>query len=72
MSYTWNAQYRFDFQYGIFFEPTGGVTYTDLFTANFGTHIGNSTEVHLGGRVGTEMKWMGFTVQQIRSLNSSS
>jgi hypothetical protein len=63
MSYTWNAQYRFDFQYGVFIEPTGGVTYTDLYTANFGTHIGNSTEVHLGGRIGTEMKWMGFTVQ---------
>ncbi len=63
LTYTGNAQYRFDFPYSVFFEPTGGVTYTELYTMNFGTKIGDNTEVHLGGRVGTEMKWMGFTVQ---------
>lgn len=62
-SYTGNAQYRFDFPYSVWFEPTAGVTYTEVFTANFGTKIADTTEVHGGGRVGTEMKWMGFTVQ---------
>jgi hypothetical protein len=63
MTYTGNAQYRFDFPYHIFFEPTGGVTYTEIYTMNFGTKTGDTTEVHAGGRVGTEMQWMGFTVQ---------
>jgi len=62
-SYTGNAQYRFDFPYSVWFEPTAGVTYTEVYTANFGTKIADTTEVHGGGRVGTEMKWMGFTVQ---------
>jgi hypothetical protein len=62
-SYTGNAQYRFDFPYSIWYEPTAGVTYTELYTANFGTKVADTTEVHGGGRVGTEMKWMGFTVQ---------
>jgi hypothetical protein len=63
LSLTGNAQYRFDFPYAIFFEPTAGVTYTEVYTANFGTKLLDSTEVHGGMRVGTEMKWMGFTVQ---------
>lgn len=63
LSYTGNAQYKVDFPYSVWFEPTVGFTYTEAYTANFGTKIGDATEVHAGGRVGTEMKWMGFTVQ---------
>ena len=63
VSLTGNAQYRFDFPYSIFFEPTAGVTYTEVYTSSFGTKIADATEVHGGMRVGTEMKWMGFTVQ---------
>jgi hypothetical protein len=63
ISYTGNAQYRFDFPYTVWFEPTAGVTYTELYTANFGTKFGDTTEVHGGGRVGFETKWMGFTIQ---------
>jgi len=63
VSLTGNAQYRFDFPYSIFFEPTAGVTYTEVYTSNFGTKLADATEVHGGMRVGTEMKWMGFTVQ---------
>ena len=63
VSLTANGQYRFDFPYSVFFEPTAGVTYTEVYTSNFGTKIGDSTEIHGGMRVGTEMKWMGFTVQ---------
>ena len=67
MSYTGNAQYRFEFPYTVWFEPTAGVTYTELYTANFGTKFGDTTEVHGGGRVGFETKWMGYTVQPVLS-----
>lgn len=63
LSYTANAQYRFDFPYSVWFEPTAGVTYAEIYSANFGTKLADSTEIHGGGRVGTEMKWMGYTVQ---------
>ena len=63
ISYTGNAQYRFDFPYSMWFEPTSGVTYTEAYTANFGTKLADTTEVHGGARIGTEMKWMCFTVQ---------
>ena len=63
ISYTGNAQYRFDFAYSMWIEPTAGVTYTEVYTANFGTKLADTTEVHGGARIGTEMKWMGFTVQ---------
>jgi len=69
VSYTGNAQYRFDFPYAIWIEPTAGVTYTELYTANFGTKIADATEVHGGGRLGTEMKWMGYTVQPTLSAS---
>ena len=67
IAYTGNAQYRFDFPYSVWFEPTAGVTYTEVYTANFGTKLADTTEVHGGGRVGTEMKWMGFTIQPVLS-----
>ena len=63
IAYTGNAQYRFEFPYTVWFEPSAGVTYTELYTANFGTKYGDTTEVHGGGRVGFETKWMGFTIQ---------
>lgn len=63
LAYTGNAQYRFDLPYTVWFEPTAGVTYTELYTANFGTKYADTTEVHGGGRVGFETKWMGYTIQ---------
>jgi Autotransporter beta-domain len=63
ISYTGNAQYRFEFPYTVWFEPSAGVTYTELYTSNFGTKLGDTTEVHGGGRVGFETKWMGYTIQ---------
>jgi hypothetical protein len=63
ISYTGNAQYRFDFPYSVWIEPTAGVTYTEVYTQNFGTKFADNTEVHGGARIGTEMKWMGYIVQ---------
>ena len=63
VAYTGNAQYRFDFPYTVWFEPSAGVTYTELYTANFGNKYGDTTEVHGGGRVGFETKWLGYTIQ---------
>ncbi|MBR1120853.1 autotransporter domain-containing protein [Bradyrhizobium lablabi] len=63
IAYTGNAQYRFEFPYTVWFEPSAGVTYTELYTSNFGTKFGDTTEVHGGGRVGFETKWMGYTIQ---------
>lgn len=63
LAYTFNTQYRFDWPYAVWFEPTVGVTYSESYSANFGTKSGDSTEVHGGVRMGTEMKWMGYTVQ---------
>jgi hypothetical protein len=63
LSYTGNAQYKFDFPYTVFLEPTVGVTYTETYTANFGTKTGDNTEVHGGMRGGFETKWIGYTIQ---------
>ncbi|SHL08662.1 hypothetical protein SAMN05444159_4956 [Bradyrhizobium lablabi] len=63
LSYTDNVQYKYDLPYSVFIEPTVGVTYTELYTANFGMKTGDSTEVHGGARIGTQMKWMGFVVE---------
>ncbi len=63
LAYTFNGQYRFDFPYTVWIEPTAGVTFSETYTANFGTKTGDSTEVHGGARAGFETKWMGFTVQ---------
>ncbi|MBR0839525.1 hypothetical protein JQ607_04900 [Bradyrhizobium liaoningense] len=62
-AYTLNGQYRFDFPYTVWIEPTAGVTYTEAYTANFGSKTGETTEVHGGARAGFETKWMGFTIQ---------
>ncbi len=63
LAYTFNTQYRFDFPYSVWFEPTVGVTYSEVYTANFGTKTGDSTEIHGGARIGTQMVWMGYKVQ---------
>ena len=63
LGYTVNAQYRFDLPFSVFIEPTIGVTYTEGYTANFGVKLSDATEMHGGARFGTEMKWMGYTVQ---------
>lgn len=63
LGYTLNTQYRFDLPYSVWFEPTVGVTYAEGYSANFGTKMGDTTEVHGGARLGTEMMWMGYKVQ---------
>ncbi|WP_159011733.1 hypothetical protein [Bradyrhizobium sp. S69] len=65
VSYTENAQYRFDLPYTMFVEPTVGVTYTEAYTANFAAEVSDMTEVHGGARAGIETKWMGYTVQPV-------
>lgn len=63
VSYTGNVQYKYDLLYKAYIEPTIGVTYTELYSANFGTKTGDSTELHAGGRIGTEMTWMDYKIQ---------
>jgi Autotransporter beta-domain len=63
VSYAGNAQYKFDLPNKFYIEPTIGLTYTELYTANFGTKTGDATELHGGARVGTEFKWMSYTLQ---------
>ncbi|MBN9007127.1 MAG: autotransporter domain-containing protein [Rhizobiales bacterium] len=63
LGYTANTQYRFDLPSAVFIEPTIGMTYTEGYTANFGTKVSDTTEVHGGARVGATMPWMGYTVQ---------
>lgn len=63
VGYTFNGQYRFDFPYTVWIEPTAGVTYSESYAANFGPKTGDSTELHGGARAGFETKWLGFTVQ---------
>lgn len=63
INYTFNTQYRFDFPYSVWFEPTIGLTYSEAFASNFGVKLGDSTELHGGARIGTEMLWMGYKVQ---------
>jgi len=63
MGYTANFQYRYDAPHSVWFEPTMGVGYSELFTHDWAGTNGNSTEVHGGLRFGAETKWMGYTVQ---------
>ncbi|MBR0783832.1 hypothetical protein [Bradyrhizobium iriomotense] len=68
VGFTGNVQYRIDLPYSVFIEPGIGMTYSEGYTANFGTKLSDTTEVHAGGRLGTEMKWMTYTVQPAVSL----
>ncbi|MDO9385022.1 MAG: hypothetical protein Q7T86_19420 [Hyphomicrobiaceae bacterium] len=70
LGFTGNVQYRFDFPYSVFIEPTIGVTYSEGYTANFGSKISDMTEVHAGARVGTAMRWMDFIVQPTVSASA--
>jgi hypothetical protein len=63
ISYTGNAQYKFDIGHSWFVEPTAGAIYTDFHTANFGNSIGGSTEIHGGGRIGGEIMAGGLKLQ---------
>ena len=63
ISYTGNAQYKFDIGHSWFVEPTAGAIYTDFYTANFGNSIGGSTEIHGGGRIGGEIMAGGLKLQ---------
>lgn len=63
VSYAPNVQYKFDLGNDWYLEPTVGVTYTESYTANFDTKIGDSTEVHGGARFGTEWMWGDWKVQ---------
>lgn len=63
LSYTGNAQYKFDIGHSWFVEPTAGAIYTDFYTANFGNLIGGSTEIHGGGRIGGEIMAGGLKLQ---------
>jgi hypothetical protein len=63
MTYTGNAQYKVDLEKSWFIEPTAGVTYTNFYTANFGASTGSSTEIHAGGRIGTEVTVYGIKMQ---------
>jgi hypothetical protein len=63
VSVTGNGQYRFDFPYSMFVEPTGGFTYNSVYTSSFGTWAADYTELHAGARAGTEVKWMGYTIE---------
>ena len=63
ISYTGNAQYKFDIGHSWFVEPTAGSIYTNFYTANFGTSTGASTEIHGGGRVGGEVMAGGIKLQ---------
>jgi hypothetical protein len=63
MSYTDNVQYKFDLGHSWFIEPTVGATYMNFYTADFAASTGASTEVHGGGRVGTEVVVGGIKLQ---------
>ena len=63
VSVTGNGQYRFDFPNKVFVEPTGGFTYSSVYTSGFGTWAADYTDLHVGARAGTEVKWMGFTIE---------
>ncbi len=63
VSYAPNVQYKFDLGNNWYIEPTVGVTYTESYTANFDSKIGDSTEVHGGARFGTEWMWGDWKVQ---------
>lgn len=63
ISYTFNTQYRFDFPTGYWIEPTVGVNYSEAYLANLSGRVGDTTDVRGGLRVGSEFKWMGYTIQ---------
>ncbi|MGX4801642.1 hypothetical protein [Bradyrhizobium guangdongense] len=72
VSYAPNVQYKFDLPNSWYIEPTVGVTYTETYTANFGTKTGDSTEVHGGARFGFETMWNTVRVQPSLTLAAFS
>jgi hypothetical protein len=72
VSYAPNVQYKFELPNTWYIEPTVGFTYTETYTANFGTKTGDSTEVHGGARFGFETMWNAVKVQPSLSLAAFS
>lgn len=72
VSYAPNVQYKFDLPNTWFIEPTVGFTYTQTYTADFGSQTGDSTEVHGGARVGFETMWNTVRVQPSLTLAAFS
>jgi hypothetical protein len=72
ISYAPNVQYKFELGNGFYIEPTVGVTYTQVFSANFGNQMGDSTEIHGGARFGTETVWNNVRVQPSLTLAAFS
>jgi Autotransporter beta-domain len=72
VSYAPNVRYKFDLPNTWFIEPEVGATYTQTFTANFGTQTGDSTEVHGGARFGFETLWNTVRVQPQLTLAAFS
>lgn len=72
VSYSPNAQYKFDLADNWFIEPTVGASYTQTFDASFNHQTADSTEVHGGARFGTETAWNGTRVQPSLKLEAFS
>jgi hypothetical protein len=72
VSYSPNVQYKFELPNTWYIEPTVGFSYTETYTANFGTRTGDSTEVHGGARFGFETMWNTTRVQPSLSLAAFS
>jgi Autotransporter beta-domain len=72
VSYAPNVHYKFDLANNWYVEPTVGVSYTQAFTANFGTQTGDSTTVSGGARFGGDTTWSGVRVQPSLTLEAFS
>jgi hypothetical protein len=72
VSYAPNVHYKFELGNNWYVEPTAGVSYTQTFTANFGTQTGDSTTVSGGARFGGDTTWNGVKVQPSLLLEAFS
>lgn len=72
VSYAPNVHYKIETGNGWYVEPTAGVSYTQAFSANFGTQIGDSTQVSGGARFGGDTNWNGVRVQPSLTLEAFS
>ena len=72
VSYAPNVHYKIGLGNNWYVEPTAGVTYTQVFTANFGTQTGDSTQVSGGARFGGDTSWNGVRVQPSLTLEAFS
>jgi hypothetical protein len=72
VSYAPNVHYKFELGNNWYIEPVVGVTYTQLFTASFGSQTGDSTTVHGGARFGGDTTWQGVRVQPSLTVEAFS